>query len=1013
MPDLWNDLAQARAAARTSEQARETVLASLASVHDRLGVLALEVAALPARIEDANAAHDEASAALAAATAALAQAQAAADAAAAAVAAAQQDVQAKQAALTAAQSRLEDLQGELADLLADDDLGPDGKPIPGRAARIASLRKQIAAQQNVVDAATAAVAAATSAAQAAGSAAAQAAAATEQAFALAAAAQAAADAAAATLAQLQAALDQAAIDRPVLTDQVAALEVQAASTAGEVATAWERHDTLLDAWLTDVTAARRALGEAADAAVTARTAGADVAAADAAAGRARADLDAQRSRALGGDDPAAVIEAVRTDVPLALVPVRLETAFLDAAGGTEVAVRVYPDTASIDGNLAQLSASERELGAVAAAEIAAGDAERARTAFDRLAAAAGAGRAAWILRVLASGERGLRPDGWRPPPTVRLLPDRWVAMGYAAGTRIVTRWGEPIPPDLPVLDGAGGPDGLSSAQRGWATDLDAAVGVGMAVRMPLSEEQVAVLDTIVVVGVAASIAPDAQAEDLAELLHAHRCSGGLALPAAGAATNALGTRRTGSVIAVRGRPDADLELGDPVITAGDVSDGDRLTVALGLTATDGPLARVAGADSAWQSRAAHASALMWPVSWGYFLDHMLPGVVADAAHEQARRHAVDHVRGRGVLPLMQIGAQPYGVLPVTSLTRFVPATGDALEASLADVLRELRDRVWLPAAARVPRLDPALTADGTGGTEASTALAAVLRHSGRSVGLRTRGLFGGEYAWNLANFLAQTPIDPAAWNEQTARAHGLATVLRLPPGRIADAAFATQAAPVALPLADSSQDGLSAHVSFLLAHGWRELRDASPPASSVFALLLRHAALRSYADAAAALLGLPAQERADAELVAVSEPQETTWDHLERALPDGRIVGDVLDARRTAGPAAGDPELPAFDGVWAALAALSELDPGAWEDLLAETLDTASHRLDAWVTSLAARTLVRIRADRPAGDRRRRLRLGDRPAALRRAAAGHRGGQARRGPRRGSGGARSVARAQR
>ena len=41
----------------------------------------------------------------------------------------------------------------------------------------------------------------------------------------------------------------------------------------------------------------------------------------------------------------------------------------------------------------------------------------------------------------------------------------------------------------------------------------------------------------------------------------------------------------------------------------------------------------------------------------------------------AREHFIRHVRGRGPLPALRVGAVPYGILPVTSLTRWaVPAT---------------------------------------------------------------------------------------------------------------------------------------------------------------------------------------------------------------------------------------------------------------------------------------------------------------------------------------------------
>ena len=53
--------------------------------------------------------------------------------------------------------------------------------------------------------------------------------------------------------------------------------------------------------------------------------------------------------------------------------------------------------------------------------------------------------------------------------------------------------------------------------------------------------------------------------------------------------------------------------------------------------------------------------------------------------------------------------------------------------------------------------------------------------------------------------------------------------------------------------------------------------------------------------------------------------------------------------------------------VLAALGHLAPLPSATLDRLLRETLDLASHRLDAWVTSLATQRLSRMRADKPTG----------------------------------------------
>ena len=65
---------------------------------------------------------------------------------------------------------------------------------------------------------------------------------------------------------------------------------------------------------------------------------------------------------------------------------------------------------------------------------------------------------------------------------------------------------------------------------------------------------------------------------------------------------------------------------------------------------------------------------------------------------------MDHVRGRGSLPAFRIGNSPYGVLPVSSLTRWT--AGEAagqLDQELPTLLRRLLPG-WTSQTGNVPRV---------------------------------------------------------------------------------------------------------------------------------------------------------------------------------------------------------------------------------------------------------------------------------------------------------------------
>ena len=78
----------------------------------------------------------------------------------------------------------------------------------------------------------------------------------------------------------------------------------------------------------------------------------------------------------------------------------------------------------------------------------------------------------------------------------------------------------------------------------------------------------------------------------------------------------------------------------------------------------------------------------------------------------------------------------------------------------------------------------------------------------------------------------------------------------------------------------------------------------------------------------------------------------------------------VLNLRTPTGPASTAPTDPGTvetAQVLAALQHLGDLPSATLDHLLSETLDIASHRLDAWVTSLATMRLLRMRAAKPTG----------------------------------------------
>src|SRR5262245_31847932 len=215
-----------------------------------------------------------------------------------------------------------------------------------------------------------------------------------------------------------------------------------------------------------------------------------------------------------------------SDVPLALLPVRLETRFVrnQSANAMELLIRVYPDKIHIDSHETVLTTAEREWGKHFWEQCwrAGGVAETEALAWRQLAERYGAGRAGWIARQLRPTNSDARPQqpvpagtplvpppafpdpptaqpgddaSWRRAPLAQLMPDRWISVAYHNGQIALVATGRDIVRPL-----AAGPDPSPSATAPtiaddklaiddgmrWMVDFGEAEARGMALRMTLT-----------------------------------------------------------------------------------------------------------------------------------------------------------------------------------------------------------------------------------------------------------------------------------------------------------------------------------------------------------------------------------------------------------------------------------------------------------------------------------------------------------------------------------------------
>ena len=428
---------------------------------------------------------------------------------------------------------------------------------------------------------------------------------------------------------------------------------------------------------------------AAQAAVTRATS--NLAAVTARLGEYRSARDAATARLLGTDRLAGT---VATSHPLLLLPVRLETRFAPrrTGTGTDLLLRVYPDDIHIDSHEPGVTTEEERWGTqfwqqVAAVPPGPEQLERKRQAWQQLTERFGATRAAWIANALDPARSQAvtrRDDTWTRAPYTQVLPDRWVAIGYRGDRAHVTAWGKPIPETVAVGPAPRGTtliedNGLPPIDEGmrWITDFDAAEAVGMGLRIPLSDEDAqAGFDRVVVLGTKASWDAATTATRLAQLFDAHHYTGGLAfigqnVPTNNSAEASSGYRSTGSPAAET----LEIELGAPLVQPG--SDGEVTAKALGLPTSI--FAHVQGAGGSEQRHAAAMNAALLALCDSALLRQLSEKTGA----EFLRAHFAQFMRAAGPLPALRIDTQPYGLLPVAALDRWMSKTTADAESALA------------------------------------------------------------------------------------------------------------------------------------------------------------------------------------------------------------------------------------------------------------------------------------------------------------------------------------------
>lgn len=601
-------------------------------------------------------------------------------------------------------------------------------------------------------------------------------------------------------------------------------------------------------------------------------------------------------------------------------------------------------------------------------------------------------------------------ETWSRAPRSEVMPDRFAVILQSAGRADRTVFGNQIPDPLMLgpdpsaqtldIDRIDGEIRLSDDIR-WMHDFEEAVKLGMAVKVPLGEQEAALgFDRLLVLGLRLS-ASEEQSRLLVERLidNHHYSPDGAGLIPQGTPTNNTSDAGSGFQSTTTDVSESEaVEAGDPLFTPVDDvaarSDAQWLAEALGIEY--GPLEHLQHANSEDVREARLMNQALWHATLGYYLEQML--AIDAATVRDIEQFFVDQVSGRGPLPAIRVGTQPYGVLVTSDARRWrdEPVRGGRSVAQQVRSLIAAVEGIW-------DRALESVSFAGKPGESHAHLLNIVGLHA-TSVDYFRRHAVGSEYVWNYGTFrgwgAAAAGVRRAQmeFGDQLLEEVGQPVETRRP---ILDLTFFSMHSHITDPLVSdvpsseeerfSESEGvrrlyklvdveaLQNYLGWLHASSVADIRaqtfvgangESLPVPRPLLYRLLRHALLLANVDAVLQLYEangvVSALARREVELPNVrAERTVTRWELMEarvdRVLPQLSErpvqVAEYLESDE----GQSQPSVSGLIRVREALQELIDLPTARLERLFAEHVDLCSYRVDGWQTALFTERLRALR----------------------------------------------------
>ncbi len=600
-----------------------------------------------------------------------------------------------------------------------------------------------------------------------------------------------------------------------------------------------------------------------------------------------------------------------------------------------------------------------------------------------------------------------KTNAWTQAPKAFALPDRFVVLLWSGGTLRTPVLGNPIPDGLAVGPDPSLPPDKQIKKDGddlalnddllWMADFERAVNVGMGIKVNLTPAEASKgFDRLMVIGLRLSSDESEGGKQLSTLIaHRYASKAGFGLVPQGSPTNNTESEGAGYTwiddadatydIVFKGK-EAYGETNDPLQRR----DGQWLAEALGIdNVVLKGIPNAAGRDQA-EARAMNVA--LWPATLGYALEEMLTPLFSRNDIAMTRWFFTLYVSGRGPLPAVRFGRQPYGVLPVMDFARYrAIREGDDIDrrGPRALYLQRLHDLLarlakdWRNMSTKVAHVAQ------PGPDAHQTLLDVIGLHSG-SVEFHQRYAESFDQLYNKLSLQFGQLVGSllAAWLQ--ARSEQLLTQVGADPKvkpPILEKFFYGESSLLRGPVVDDSPlsetkairaytPDKKNYIEWLATSSLDTVRrgdfggNAAPTA--LLYLFLRHAMMLSHWDAGTRFLEKhalvdPVVVRREPSFVHVegaANAGQSKFQHLYQ--PQPLITGDnsITLSEYVSLPSVLATALETMDlrEIVGALAFLKDAPTARLERLFAEHIDCCSYRIDAWKTALAATRLEEMRS---------------------------------------------------